>query len=177
VVVNILELMSGSITDDLINLGKIFLLTFFLLGFIVIYNQKVFEGIILLSIVCQLLILWILVDNYDLVDTLKSYFETTNASTSRRYFFISVLALSFILAFFFIFRAVIIIQNSYIEYGVIKSQYYSDIIIAMAIGLGILILFIILIINNNKILKGSNQKLMVPNLLILLLIFMLSNHI
>ena len=160
---NIFKPMSGSFAEDLVSLGRILLLTFFLLGIFVIYNQKIAQGIILLALVCQLLLIWILVDKYNLIDTVSSFFEKTGATSTRSYLYVIILGFTFIIGFFFLFRAIIIIQQSILNYGSIKTNYYMDIILAATFGIGVLIIFIALSIYYHKFLKGSGRDLIITN--------------
>lgn len=169
--------MTKSFSEDLLYLAKVTLVTFFLLSLMVIYNQKLLEGIILLTFVCQLLLVWILVEKYDLNELLKSIANTSSALKNKRYLHLVVLAITFVAGFFYLFRAIVIAQQSLMNHGFIKSNLYTDIMIAGALGAIILVTFLVLYFVGNNFFKKSKTQIMLPTSLLWLLIIMWNIHI
>ncbi len=149
--------MSASFMEDLEYLGKVLLFTFVFLSMLVIYNQKVVEGIILISFCCQFGLLWILIKDYwssENIPTLKRLSSNEN-NRYINYLHLIITIFLFFFAIYFIFRAVAILQHSIINYGSIKTSFYSDIIIAAIIGFCAMVTFVILVLVGNKYLKEN----------------------
>jgi len=169
--------MTKSFLEDLLYLAKVTLVTFFILSLLVIYNQRFLEGLILLTFVCQLLLIWILMEKYDLSELLSSIAETSSALKNKRYLHLVVLAVTFVAGFLYLFRAIVIAQQSLMNHGIIKSNLYTDILIAGALGAIILVSFLVLYFVGNKFFNRSKTQIMLPTSLFWILIIMWNIHI
>ncbi len=169
--------MPDSFLSDIEYLGKVMLITFILLSLMVIYNQKVVEGIILLTFAIQITLIWILAKKYDLKEFIEVIGETTANDMPKRYIYLIALSILFIVALSFIFRAIIIVQKSINNYGLIKTTYHQDILFAAVVGTIIIILFILTYFIGKKIFKNPGQQLAVPGILFGILAFMSNTHI
>jgi hypothetical protein len=136
--------MSSSILEDLEYLGKVLILTFMLLSCVVIYNQKYIEGIILITLCCQIFLIWALINQFGISEIFESIKVESNSNNMGWVAYLLILIISLIAALFYLFRAIVIAQQSIINYGVVKSNFYNDIFIAAVIGSITLIIFIVL---------------------------------
>jgi len=153
--------MSGSFKEDLEYLGKILLMSFFIASLIVIYNQKFLEGIILFSLACQILILWILVEKYDLLENITTIESNSSTATDRIYLYLVAMIITFITGLFFIFRAIIMIQQSFSTYGSIKYNLYDNIIIDGVVGAVVFSLFILFTVLGKKYIDKRRKRIMI----------------
>lgn len=169
--------MSDSFLEDIEYLGKVILITLILLSLMVIYNNKVFEGIILLTFAIQIILIWILSKKYELRDLLDSIASTSAANRAKRYGHLVLLSILFVVALSYIFRAIIIAQESINNFGLISSSYHQDIMFAMVLGVLFFIIFTITYIVGRKIFSNNNQQLAVPAVLFGVLFLMLNTHI
>ncbi len=169
--------MSNFILEDLEYLGKVLLLTFMLLSGLVIYNQKIVEGLILISICCQILIIWILINKYGRAELIKFIKPTSTSDSSGKYVYVLTLIILFIIALSYLFRAVVIAQKSVISYGIIKTSFYNDIIFAVVIGAIILVVFIIIMVGGKRLLNKTDPRSLLPIVITGFLNLMLNNHI
>jgi hypothetical protein len=151
--------MSDSFVNDLVYLGKIIILTFFALSFIVIYNNKIMEGIILITLCVQILLLWLLIERYKLPDNLilTTFSEKSKKTNNYLHFILSILI--FALALSFLFRILIITQFSYVNEGEIISDYYPNLIFSGIISIGLFGLFIFIVFIGNRYLKKNNDAI------------------
>jgi hypothetical protein len=152
--------MTKSFTEDVVYLGKIILLTLIVLSLVVIYNNKLMEGIFLISLCCQILLLWQLVEKYSLPKDYIIFFKKTESSSYKNDSWILISFILLIIALVFLFRALAIVQYSFNNYGQLKSGYLNDILFASGIGIMFLIIFIISTILGNKHFK-KRTKLMI----------------
>ncbi len=169
--------MPKTFVDDLEYLGKVILLTFIILSLFVIYNQKDSEGIILLTLACQIILVWILVKRYELKEVFTFFSSLTSTERNKRMFYIISLSILFVVALSLIFRAIIIAQRSVIIYGLIKTSYYQDILLASGLGILILGIFFIIYIIGKKIFNKTMEQLAAPAMLFVIIVIMLNNHI
>jgi hypothetical protein len=169
--------MPDSFLGDIEYLGKVMLITFILLSLMVIYNQKVVEGIILLTFAIQITLIWLLANKYDLKEFIEVLGETSANDMTKRYIYLIGLSILFIVALSFIFRAIIIAQKSINDYGLIKTTFHQDIIFAAVIGTIVIIIFILTYFIGKKIFKNPGQPLAVPGVLFGILAFMSNTHI
>jgi hypothetical protein len=142
--------MPGSFYDDLAYIGKIILITLIVLSIAIIYNGKLMEGIILLSFSIQLILIWLLDKKYEFPRHFLLDFTTKPPQRMGNYTKIILLSIFFIVGLLFIFRAIAIIQHSISNYGIIKSDFNFDIILAGTIGGICFILLVLLILLNFK---------------------------
>ena len=163
--------MSESFGEDLLYLAKVILFTFLMVSILAIYQQKVFEGLILLTSVCQIILIWYLVEQYNLNDVIMG--STPFSYKSRKYMYLAILTILFIIALFFIFRGIIIVQQSFDNYGQIKTSLYFDISVAILIGILILILFILFYFFGKKLFKNLPQQLSIPAMILWILFYYL----
>ena len=169
--------MAGSFIKDLEYLGKVLLLTFLVLSCIVIYKQHVIEGIILITFCFQIILLWLMVQRYSFPENIGINNLTTKSKQTIKYLHIIGCFFLFIVAIIFLFRALVIVQHSVINYGSIKNNLYPDIYFAVIIGSIILVIFFILISYGNKLLKKNRLDVIAATFISGFSIFMLNNHI
>lgn len=169
--------MSDSFLEDIEYLGKVVLITLILLSLMVIYNNKVFEGIILLTFAIQIMLIWILSKKYELRDLLDTIASTSTANRAKRYGHLILLSILFVIALSFIFRAIIIAQESINNFGIIRTVYHQDIMLAMVLGVIFFIIFSVTYIVGKRIFNNHNQQLAVPTVLFGVLFLMWNTHI
>ena len=145
--------MPGSFTEDLEYLGKILLITFILLSLVVLYNQKILEGIIMISFCFQILLLWLMVQKFDLSSDLPKIFPVERSKKNIKYLLIIVMGVLFVLSISLIFRAIALVQHSLENYGMIKSDYTYDILLASILGIIILVIFFVQLFLSRRYLK------------------------
>lgn len=138
--------MTSSYSEDMVYLGKIVLLTLIVLSLVVIYNNKLLEGIILMSFCFQLLLFWLLMDKYTLPENFIIYSKIKKFRSPGDLLNSVILFIFFILALIFIFRAIAIIQFSFTTHGLIKPEYYNNIFFAGGIGSVFIIVFVLIVI-------------------------------
>ena len=126
--------MSASFAEDMEYLGKIILLTLLVLSISIIYNQRFIEGIILLTICCQISLIWWLIKNQNISDLMTISKNVPEAKRHLRFIIVGISVIIFLAGFVFLLRAVAIAQHSFIIHGAVKSVFYTDILIAGVLG-------------------------------------------
>ena len=154
--------MPATFYEDIEYLGKVILLTFMLVSGLVIYNQKFLEGIILLSFCVQIFLLWSILKKHDISEIFSLQNPKTKPYEMQRYLHLSVSIILFIIALFYLFRALAIIQQSFINYGTIKTSWYDEIYFTSIIGIIIFIIFIALIVFGKKYFDRINTRILLP---------------
>lgn len=169
--------MSESFAEDLGYLAKVTLITLMLLSLVVIYKQKVMEGIILITFCIQCLLIWILITKFYLFENITIFNYEPKSKKFNNYLRLIGTIILFIIAISLIFRAVVIIQHSIINYGSIKSNFHFEIIVSAIIGISLLIVFLFLIVFRRNTLKNINLTATTTAIFIGLLAIMLNTHI
>jgi uncharacterized membrane protein len=151
--------MSESFGKDLEYLAQVTLLTFIILSLVVIYNQKIAEGIILLTFCIQLLLIWLIFEKYDTAELIKVFSFNTNPKLKEgnSYFpFLGVFGL-FIAGLILLFRGLVLAQHSIITFNEIQADRYFEIMVFSIVGLVIVILAVILYITRLKLEKKNKN--------------------
>ena len=151
--------MPDSFINDMEYIAKVILFTFILLSLLVIYKQKVLEGIILLTFCIQLFLIWLLIKKYDQYDIYSSLKFQTNFNKERNVLYTIGLASLFIIGIGFLFRGIAIAQHSIINYGVVESEFQNDIIAPIIIGSIAIVIFIALNVYINQTKKKTKLEL------------------
>lgn len=154
--------MPATFYEDIEYLGKVILITFMLVSGLVIYNQKILEGIILLTFCVQIFLLWSILKKHDLSEIFSLQNSETKPYEMQRYLHMCVSIILFIIALFYLFRALAIIQQSFINYGTIKTSWYDEIYFTSIIGIIIFIIFIALIVFGKKYFNKINARILLP---------------
>ena len=134
-------------------LVKVLLFTFIILSFVVIYNNKIIEGIILITFCCQILLIWSLFENFEPSEILGYMNKDSNSDSNKfnSYLYLVLPISLLITAIIFIFRAIVIAEYSFIIYGSIRSDLYFEIIFSASLGSMMFILFMLLTVYRKKI--------------------------
>ena len=136
--------MSDSVNEDILYIGKIILITWIVLSLAIVYNGKILEGLVLFSFSIHILLGWLLKKRYkipvDLFNRFTIGIKKTEKGISMGFIIIVLLLLS---GLWFIFRAISIVQHSYINYGTLRPVYNNDIIFAGLIGILLIITLIV----------------------------------
>ncbi len=142
--------MTASFVDDLKYLVKVLLFTFIILSFVVIYNNKTIEGIILITFCCQILLIWSLFEDFEPFEILGYMNKYSDSHKFNSYLYLLLPISLLITAIIFIFRAIVIAQYSFIIYGSIRSDLYFEIIFSASLGSMMFILFMLLSVYRKK---------------------------
>ena len=130
-----------------------------------------------ISICCQILLIWVAINKYGLDEIVEYLKPTSTAFGAKGILFFTILCVSFFISLIFLFRGIIIVQQSYSNYGLFKNDLYNDAIFAAIIGTLALIIFVILFITGNRFFKKNSLKVTVPILIIGISLVMLNTHI
>lgn len=147
--------MSNSFDDDLEYLVTVINLTLVFLSLAVIYKQKVMEGIILLSFSCQFFLFWLLIKKYNLFKDIELVIQIPKLKKSVYYLNLAGCIGLFIVGIIFLFRALAIVQHSYINYNNIRTEFNYDILFSVVIGFTFIAIFFILFVTGKKFLKKN----------------------
>lgn len=150
--------MPAEFIDDIEYLAKIVLITFIVLSLIIIYNQKFIEGLLLISICIQFILIWILIRKYKVTLEIKNFKSSIEDENNSKYIFLIIGIIIFILGINFIFRGVAIVQHSIMTYDVLKNDYYSDLVFSISIGILLFVISLIMIIIGSKSIKNDRVE-------------------
>jgi len=150
--------MAGEFIDDIEYLAKIVFITFILLSFIIIYNQRYIEGLLLISICIQFILIWILIRKYKVTSEIREFTGSIEKKDNQKYIFLGVGILFFILGINLLFRGVAIVHHSIIVYDVIKEKYYSDLFYSIIMGSILFVVSILFIVVGSKSIKKNQAE-------------------